>query len=90
MDNYYKFTKYDEDGLAMDIFFGFSSDRLKEILDDYFNETEYFLTLFAHTFKRLFKGADYDEFYYQALALIEQINDIKVILNILKDRDINE
>ena len=51
---------------------------------------EYFLDLFANTFKSMFNGDDYDEFYYQSKSLIEQINDIKIILNILRDRDIDE
>ena len=28
MNNYYEFTKYDEDGIAMDIFNGLSNDKL--------------------------------------------------------------
>ena len=90
MNNYYEFTKYDENGIAMDIFNGLSNDKLKSILDNYFNEIEYFLDLFAHTFKNVFNGSDYDEFYYQSKSLVEQINDIKIIINILKERDINE
>ena len=90
MNNYYEFTKYDEDGIAMDIFNGLSNDKLKSILNDYFNEIEYFLDLFADTFKNVFNGSDYDEFYYQSKSLVEQINDIKIIINILKERDINE
>ena len=90
MNNYYEFTKYDEDGFAMDIFNGLSNDKLKSILDDYFNEIEYFLDLFADTFKNVFNGSDYDEFYYQSKSLVEQINDIKIMINILKVRDMDE
>ena len=90
MNNYYEFTKYDEDGIAMDIFNGLSNDKLKSILDDYFNEIEYFLDLFADTFKNVFNGSDYDEFYYQSKSLVEQINDIKIMINILKGRDMDE
>lgn len=90
MNNYYEFTKYDEDGFAMDIFNGLSNDKLKSILDDYFNEIEYFLDLFADTFKNVFNGSDYDEFYYQSKSLVEQINDIKIMINILKGRDMDE
>ena len=90
MYNYYEFNKYDEDGFAMDIFNGLSTEKLKSILNDNFNEIEYFLDLFGNTFKSMFNGDDYDEFYYQSKSLIEQINDIKIILNILRDRDIDE
>lgn len=90
MNNYYEFTKFDEDGFAMDIFNAMSDKRLKGILDDYFNEMDTYLNLFASTFKSLFKGKDYDEFYYQAKSLLEQINDIKIILNILLERSMDE
>lgn len=82
MNNYYEFTKFDEDGFAMDIFNAMSDERLKGILDDYFNELAAYLALF--------KGKDYDEFYYQAKSLLEQINDIKIILNILLERSMDE
>ena len=59
-------------------------------IDDYFNEIETCLNDFAKTFKMLFKGKDYDEYSYQAKALIETLNDIKIILNILDDISKNE
>ena len=114
MYNYYEFNKYDEDGFAMDIFNGLSTEKLKSILNDNFNEIEYFLDLFANTFKSMFNGDDYDEFYYQSklinyanvfkeifeskdydefyyscLSLVEELNDIKIIISILKERDKN-
>ena len=86
MNNYYEFTKFIEDGLAMDIFNGMSDGKLKLILDDHFNDIENYLNEFADTFKSVFNGIDYDEHYYQAKALVEQLNDIKIILNILLER----
>ena len=44
----------------------------------------------SNVFKAIFNGQDYDEFYYSCLSLIEQLNNIKIIFNILKDRDKNE
>lgn len=90
MNNYYEFTKFDEDGFAMDIFNAMSDKRLKEILDNYFNEINDYLALFIDTFKFLLKEKNYDEFYYQAKYLLEQINDIKIILNILLERSTDE
>lgn len=90
MNNYYEFTKFIEDELTMDIFNGMTDERLKSILDDCFNDTENYLNEFADTFKMLFKGKDYDEYYYHAKALVEQLNDIKIILNILIERNIDE
>ena len=86
MNNYYEFTKYEEDGMTLAIFNGLSNDKLKSILDDYFNEIECFLD----TFTNIFNESNYDEFYYKSKSLIEQINDIKIIINILKGRDMDE
>lgn len=89
-NNYYEFTNFIEDGFAMDIFNGMSNERLKNILDNYLNEIDYFLDLFADTSKSVFKEKDYDVFYYQSKSLIGQINDIKIIINILAERNKNE
>lgn len=85
MNNNYEFTKLIEDGLTIDFYCAFSKKKLKNLLDDYFNEMEYHLNNFANVFKILFKGKDYDEYYYQVKTLIETINDIKIILNILAE-----
>lgn len=90
MNNYYEFSKLIEDGVSMDFFNFMSDEKLKIILDDYFNDIENYLNDFANTFKYLFNGKDYDEYYYQAKSLIEQLNDIKIILNILIERKIDE
>ncbi len=90
MNNYYEFSKLIEDGVSMDFFNFMSDEKLKTILDDYFNDIENYLNDFSNTFKYLFKGKDYDEYYYQAKSLIEQLNDIKIILNILIERKIDE
>lgn len=54
MKNYYEFTKFDENGLAIDIFNAMTDKKLGEILDNYFNEIDAYLDLFANTFKSLF------------------------------------
>ena len=90
MNNYYEFTKLEEDGLTIDIYSALSKERLKNILDASFNDIENYLNDFANTFKSVFKGKDYDEYYYHAKALIEELNDIKIILNILAERNIND
>lgn len=90
MNNYCNFTNFIEDGLAMDIFNGMSNEKLKRILDDYFNDIEIYLNDFADTFKKLFKGQDYDDYYYHAKSLIEELNDIKIILNVLIERNKDE
>ena len=85
MNNNYEFTKLIEDGLTIDFYCAFSKEKLKTLLDEYFNEIEYHLNDFAKVFKILFKRKDYDEYYYQVKTLIETINDIKIILNILDE-----
>lgn len=84
--NNYNFTNFHEDGLTIDLFHGLSRQKLNHILDSYFNELESNLNEFAMTFKRIFNKSDYDEFYYKAKSLIEDINDIKTILNIIDER----
>lgn len=90
MNNYCNFTKLIEDGVSMDILNFMSDNKLKKILDEYFNDIETYLNEFADTFKMIFKGIDYDDYYYHALALIEELNDIKIAINILIERNINE
>ncbi len=90
MNNYYEFNNLFEDGVTMDTFCAFSYKTLKKKLNDSFSELEESLEEFANVFKDIFKGRDYDEFYYKALSLLEVINDIKIILNILKDIELNE
>lgn len=90
MNNYCNFTKFIEDGLAMDIFNGMSSDRLKKILDKYFNNIDLFLNNFTDPFKMNSKCQDYAYFYNQSKYLIEEFNDIKIIINILIERNNND
>lgn len=90
MNNYYEFTKLIEDELSMDIISGMSNDKLKIVLDDYFNDIETYLNEFAIAFKKRFKGHDYDDYYYHTKSLIEELNDIKIILNILIERTKDE
>lgn len=86
MNNYYEFTNLIEDGFTIDIYSFLSEKKLKKILDNSFNDIETYLNEFATTFKSIFKGSDYDEYYYHVMALLEELNDIKLILNILESR----
>ncbi len=38
MNNYYEFSKLTKDGVSMDFFNFMSDEKLKTILDDYFND----------------------------------------------------
>ena len=89
MNNYYEFN-YNEDRESFEYFNSLSNNVLKNILDNNFNYIEFYLKEFANVFKKLFNGKDYDEFYYACLSLVEELNDIKITLNILKVRDKNE
>lgn len=90
MNNYYNFTKLIEDGNSYNIYDVMSNDKLIEILDGFFNDIDNDISYAAKTFKMLFKGRDYDEFYYSLMELLENINDIKIIINILGSRQENE
>lgn len=86
MNNYYEFTNLIYDKEAFEYFNSLSSNILKNILNDNFNYIESNLNNYANIFKILFQDNDYSEFYYSCKSLIEEINDIKIILNILKER----
>ena len=87
MNNYYEFTNLVDNGESFEYFNSLPINVLKNILDDNFNYIDFYLDYFANIFKDIFNNKDYDEFYYTCLSLIEELNDIKIILNILKDRD---
>ena len=87
MNNYYEFTNLVEDCDSINYFDSLSTEKLINYLDSSFIFIETFLEYFSSIFKNLFNGNDYDEFYYTCKSLIEELNDIKIILNVLKDRD---
>ena len=89
MSNYYEFN-YTDDLESFEYFNSLSTNILKNILNENFDYIESFLEEFSNVFKTIFNENDYDEFYYSCKSLIEELNDIKIILNILKERDINE
>ncbi len=89
MNNYYEFN-YNVNRESFEYFNSLPINVLKNILDYNFNYIEFFLNEFANVFKKVFNGNDYDEFYYTCLSLIEELKDIKIILNILKEKDKNE
>ena len=89
MNNYYEFN-YNEDRESFEYFNSLPINVLKNILNENFNYIETNLINYANVFKEIFESKDYDEFYYTCLSLVEELNDIKIIINILKDRDKNE
>ena len=89
MNNYYEFN-YNENRESFEYFNSLPINVLKNILDNNFNYIEFYLKEFANVFKKAFNGNDYDEFYYICLSIVEELNDIKIILNILKEKDRNE
>ena len=87
MNNYYEFNKLIEDNESFEYFDSLSTNDLKIILNDCFDNIDTYLTFYSSVFKNILNGFDYDEFYYSCLALSEELNDIKIILNILKDKN---
>ena len=87
MNNYYEFNNLSIDKESFEYFNSLSTIILNTYLNDTFNYIESYLNQFSFVFKTIFNGSDYDEFYYSCLSLIEELNNIKIILNILKDRD---
>ena len=89
MNNYYEFN-FNEDKESFEYFNSLSNNVLKNILNENFNYIETNLINYANVFKEIFESKDYDEFYYSCLSLVEELNDIKIIISILKERDKNE
>ncbi len=88
MINYYKFSNIKDD--YNDIFNYYNSFPKKELekhLDDILMWMEDDINECADTFKTIFKGLDYDEYYCICKCLTENINEIKIILNILKHKE---
>ena len=91
MINYYKFSNIKEDyNDAFKYYNSFNTNELKKHLDDMLMWMEDNLNECADTFKIIFNGLDDDDYYYICKCLSEDINNIKIILNILKYRDINK
>ena len=87
MNNYYKFNNLSDDKESFEYFNSLSTNILNTYLNNNFDYIESYLEEFSNVFKAIFNGNDYDEFYYSCKSLIEVLNDIKIILNILKDRN---
>ena len=85
MKNYYKFNKliYDKDSIKY--YSSLSNNVLNDILNTSFDDIDYYLNYYAEILKAIFNGDDYDEHYYLLKSLSEELNDIKIILNILGD-----
>lgn len=90
MKNYYEFTKLNENRDYFQYFNSLPNEILKNILDNSFNYIDDTINNYANIFKNIFNGYDYDEFYYSCLSLCEELNDIKIIINIFKDRSNND
>ena len=84
MKNYFKFTKLNIDEESIKFYKSLSNKDLITILNNQFNDIDYFLNYYADFFKECFQGSDYDEHYYLIKSLSESLNDIKIILNIYK------
>lgn len=87
MKNYYEFNNLYDDGESIKFYKSMPKQNLILLLNDNFDNINYYLKYYAKFFKSHFGGNDYDEHYYNFLTLLESINDIQIILNILKDSD---
>ena len=90
MNNYYKFTKLKYVKETIEFFNNMSTNELNTTLDNTFNDIDNYLNFYANFLKNIFNGQDYDECYYDMKVLSEELNNIKIILNILKGRKYHE
>lgn len=90
MNNYFEFTNFINDKDSFEYFKSLSSNTLHIYLNNSFNDIETYLNYYTSIYKNIFKGSDYDEFYFSCKELIEELNDIKIILNIIRGRNQDE
>ena len=87
MKNYYEFEILNYENESIDFYKSIATKELKKQLNNYFNDIEYYTNYYAEVLKSIFEDSDYNEHYYTMKALQEELNNIKIILNILKGRD---
>lgn len=80
----YTYTTFNENEESFEFYKTLSKKELVQIMNMKFDEINHNLIYYADFLKEIFKGADYDEHYYNLLSLCEEISDIKIIVNILK------
>ena len=83
MKNYYKFNKLINDKDSIKYYSSLPTNVLNNILNTSFDDIDYYLNYYAEILKAIFKRDNYDEHYYLLKSLSEELNDIKIILNIL-------
>lgn len=86
MKNYYEFNKLYDDGESHYYYKSLSNQKLNILLNNEFDDIDYYLNYYAEFFKSIFNVTDYDEHYYTFKSLSEALNNIKIILNILMER----
>ena len=85
MKNYYYFDlKHDNESIKYHD--SLSKSDLIERLNDEMENIDYYLNYYAKFLRKYFQGSDYDEHYYLMKSLSEGLNNIKIILNILKGK----
>ena len=90
MKNHYKFYKLIDDSESINYYSSLSREELIKYLNLEFDNIEFYLEYYIEFSKIMFGGQDYDEHYYTLKSLLECLNDIKIILNILKGIDNND
>lgn len=90
MKNYYEFKNFINDEESINHYICFNTKQLKIYLSIQFDDVEYYLNYYAEFLKDIFNGTDCNDHYYMLKALTEELNNIKIILNILKGRDEHE
>lgn len=83
----YNFNNLYDDSESIKYYNSMSNNELNITLNNEFDDIDYYLNYYAEFLKRTFNGTDYDEHYYTMKALSEELNDIKIILNILNERN---
>lgn len=91
-NNYYDFL-FDNSLInksKLDYYESLSSNQLLEELNIKFDSIDYELRYYLKNIDYALRGQIHKEHYYRILGISEDINNIKIILTILKDKDFDE
>lgn len=87
-ENYYQFNFDDEitDDETISYYNAMSKNQLIDMLNLEFDNIGFDLKYYAKIIDFVLKGNDYNEHYYKFMCLAEELNNIKIILTVLKDK----
>ena len=87
-ENYYQFEFDNEvtDDETISYFDSLSESQLINLLNYEFDDIDFDLRYYATIIDSILDRTDYNEHYYRLMCLTEELNNIKIMLTILKEK----